>query len=310
VLADGEAAHRTWAEIVDMARDLPQRTGREAPPEGGPGEQAPGAAAPAPEVEAVEPEAPGGFVPLILTNGFASLADNNTSIPPDTMGAVGPDHLVTMLNSQIWIQDKAGNVVSAAVGLDAFWTAGVGPVNPFDPRVAYDRIHGRWYLSANRDSSSATAGIVFAASDTPDPTGGWTFYTFDLDATDTNWADFVSMGFNATWVVLTTDAIRISDGAYMGEHMWVLDATTLGGPLTVTQFAPGFDAFAPGDDTPRTRRSGSSTTCGSTWGRSTSGSRGSPAPEPRPSGRSGRATSSSAAGSSPSPRTSSTPGPA
>jgi hypothetical protein len=39
-------------------------------------------------------------------NGFPGLGDNNTVIPPDTDGAVGPAHLVVALNSQIEIQTR------------------------------------------------------------------------------------------------------------------------------------------------------------------------------------------------------------
>src|SRR5205823_3385779 len=62
--------------------------------------------------------------PAIATN-FAALGDNNTEIPPDTMGAAGPSHLLTMLNSQVRIQNKGGGIIST-VSLASFWTAGTG----------------------------------------------------------------------------------------------------------------------------------------------------------------------------------------
>ena len=37
---------------------------------------------------------------------FEALPDNNTSIPPHTNGAAGPNHLMTMLNSEVVIQNK------------------------------------------------------------------------------------------------------------------------------------------------------------------------------------------------------------
>src|SRR5688572_29639458 len=35
------------------------------------------------------------------TVSFQALPDNNTSIPPDTHGAVGPNHVMTVLNTQV-----------------------------------------------------------------------------------------------------------------------------------------------------------------------------------------------------------------
>lgn len=230
----------TWQQMLAADATAPTQGG--APTEGGPHEQTPLEGAPGSNLLRV-PQ-PGGNE-LFITNGFASLVDNNTVIPPDTMGAVGPNHLVTMLNSQVLIQDKIGNVVSPAVTLNTFF-ASTGAA-AFDPRVLFSRLHGRWLAAANRDARSATAGVVFAISDTDDPTGAWTFYSFDIDPADVVWADFVSVGFNSTWIVLTTDAIDIGSGAFTGEQMWVIDASTalLGGLLTVTTFLPGFDAVAP-----------------------------------------------------------------
>ena len=40
--------------------------------------------------------------------GFAGLGDSNGSIPPDTHGAVGPTKVMTTLNTQVLVQDRAG----------------------------------------------------------------------------------------------------------------------------------------------------------------------------------------------------------
>src|SRR2546423_5367488 len=53
---------------------------------------------------------------------FKALEDNNVSIPPDTHGAVGPNHLVVTLNTQIRIQSRTGATISTTT-LDSFWAA-------------------------------------------------------------------------------------------------------------------------------------------------------------------------------------------
>src|SRR5437867_8249536 len=67
--------------------------------------------------------------------------------PPDTMGAVGPNHLMVMLNPGVRIQDRSGGVIStvsisnfwAALGpLDAYYYPNGAPAYGFDPTVLYD----------------------------------------------------------------------------------------------------------------------------------------------------------------------------
>ena len=43
---------------------------------------------------------------------FQALTDNNSGIPPDTHGAVGPAHLMTTLNTEVLIQDRSGKQLS------------------------------------------------------------------------------------------------------------------------------------------------------------------------------------------------------
>ncbi|HMJ63824.1 MAG TPA: hypothetical protein VK615_00625 [Candidatus Binatia bacterium] len=61
----------------------------------------------------VPPPTPGGAPtapdsPSTETN-FLAVLDNVTLSPPDTMGAVGPNHVMTMLNTQVRIQSRTGH---------------------------------------------------------------------------------------------------------------------------------------------------------------------------------------------------------
>src|SRR5207249_4314205 len=69
----------------------------------------------APAREALSaPPAPGGITypvsPALQTN-FLALADDFSRYLPDTQGAVGPDHLMVMLNSGVAVQTRGGTVV-------------------------------------------------------------------------------------------------------------------------------------------------------------------------------------------------------
>ncbi len=178
--------------------------------------------------------------PTVILN-FMAFPDNFTVIPPDTEGAVGPYHVMTMLNAAVRVQSRIGDTIST-IGLGTFWSP-TGSSGTFDPRLLYDQDSGRWIATSVAARRTAAAAILFAISDTDDPTGTWTYYAFDADPTDSNWADFPDIGFNQIWYALTTNMFSISGDTFKGAAMWVIDKNSAlaGGSLTLTTFAPGFD---------------------------------------------------------------------
>jgi hypothetical protein len=179
----------------------------------------------------------------VFATSFAAIGDNNSSIPPDTMGAAGPSHLMTMLNTQVRIQNKTGGTIST-VSLSTFWTSGTGITGtPFDPLMVYDSIDDRWIATCDANSRSANSEVFFAISATSDPTGSWDFYEFEGDTNDVDWADFPGLGVNTNWIAITENMFTVSGGTFTGAKMWVIDKSTAlaGGPLTMTVFETGFD---------------------------------------------------------------------
>ncbi len=174
---------------------------------------------------------------------FQALPDDNTQIPPDTHGAIGKNHAMTMLNTQVRIQNKLGNIIST-VSLAAFW-APAGASGVFDPRIIYDQGADRWLATCDADRRSAASAVLFAISDTDDPTGGWTFYKIDADPTNIDWSDYPDIGFNNTWIAITNNMYAVSDDSWGGAAMWVIDKSTAlaGGALSWTFFPIGSDTF-------------------------------------------------------------------
>ncbi|MFM7141070.1 MAG: hypothetical protein ACKO2K_04040, partial [Alphaproteobacteria bacterium] len=226
-----------------------------APREIGGGPTSTGAsAAKAPDTSTVAAEFASPAAPVVpslaAVGGFQGLGDSNTSIPPDTMGAVGPSHVVTMLNTQVRIQDKTGSTAST-VSLSTFWTSGTGlSGSPFDPHVVYDSLSGRWIATVDANGGAATSKVFFAISATNDPTGTWKYYSITADSTGTDWADFPGLGVNSTWIAITNNMFTVAANAFSGVKMWVIDkSTALAGAasLTITTFSPGFDTAGGAD---------------------------------------------------------------
>ena len=178
-----------------------------------------------PVVNAGHPRSPSshtvatGFPALSLRDQFADFGTG--SIPPDTMGAIGPDHFLEVINTSVAVFDRHGRRLSH-VTLDSFFRVLEGGVTyprngTFDPRVLYDRRSGRWFASAvERGEPSREANhLLLAVSATSDPTGAWFHYLVRSGLptdTRTYFSDFAALG---------TD----DNGVYLGVSIFTSDGT-------------------------------------------------------------------------------------
>lgn len=140
-----------------------------------------------------DPSAPGQGLNFTAT----SLFSGSGSIPPDTMGAVGPNHIVELINGSYAVFDKASGSELDRSSLNGFWTdAGITPNGAFDPRVIYDRSVNRFYAAAVNNARSNNE-FLFAISQTNNPLDGWLGFAVDTDSgTNERWADFPQLSFD------------------------------------------------------------------------------------------------------------------
>ena len=96
-------------------------------------------------------------------------------MPPDTVGDVGPNHYVQMVNTSFAIFDKSGTLLTGPTNINALWSGAGGLCeanNDGDPIVLYDSLADRWFLSQFAVPSPNRA-LCIAISQTPDPTGAY-----------------------------------------------------------------------------------------------------------------------------------------
>ncbi|MBI4479819.1 MAG: hypothetical protein HY651_07320 [Acidobacteria bacterium] len=146
-------------------------------------------------------------------------------IPPDTMGAAGPNHLMVTLNSQVRIQNRSG-VEQSIISLENFWTS-TGATGVFDPKIIYDPYSSRWIFTAMSNSGTASSSVLIGGSQTNDPTGAWNLFKFDADAGNTLWADYPSLGFNKDWVVVSVNMFGNVSGAFGGARLFLFRKSLL-----------------------------------------------------------------------------------
>ncbi len=104
----------------------------------------------------------------------------NGSTPPDTVGEVGLNHYVHMINgaggTAVRIFNKAGNLVSGPFALDTLSPGGACSDGLGDPIPVYDELADRWVLT---EFSGGGDVLCVYVSQTPDPTGAYHAYTFN-----------------------------------------------------------------------------------------------------------------------------------
>lgn len=167
-------------------------------------------------------------------------------IPPDTMGAVGPNNLMETLNGQVQIMSRTGALLKTVTLLN-FWSSVGGLTEVFDPRVIYDPYNDRWISSAGANPQSSTAAILIGVSQTGDPTGAWNLYKVAADPTAVNWGDAPTLGFNANWLVVQANMFTVSTSSFSNSTLFVFNKANLyaagSGLYTKIQEPSGFTDF-------------------------------------------------------------------
>ena len=117
-----------------------------------------------------------------IGNGFSGPNGtfNVNSAPPDTNGAVGPNHYVETVNTSFAIFNKSGTPIYGPVPINQIWSGfggGCQVNNDGDPTVVYDGMADRWIISQFSVTTTPYLMCV-AVSTTGDPTGSYYRYSF------------------------------------------------------------------------------------------------------------------------------------
>ena len=199
-----------------------------------------GMAPPPPFLQARSPFSPASLAPALSSN-FAGLGFTGW-IPPDTMGAVGPSHLLSTLNGGVGIFDKTTGAKLSQVTLQGFWASlGTGAGQPandvFDPRALYDQHSGRFVVASIGGRAAPDSWILVAVSATSDPNGTWNKWAIDADLNngvqENNWADFTGLGLDNGYLYIRANMIPT------GNKVWVIPKSQLlagANPISWTEF--------------------------------------------------------------------------
>ena len=160
-----------------------------------------------------------------------------SSAPPDTNGAVGPNHYVQTVNASFAVFNKTGTVLFGPVAINTVWSGfggGCQTNNDGDPSVIYDGIADRWVISQFSVSTLPYLMCV-AVSTSPDPTGSYNRYSFNYG--NTNFPDYPKLGVWPDGYYLTVNVFA-NGSNFTGAGVAALDRTRMlaGQPATQQLF--------------------------------------------------------------------------
>src|SRR5438309_2281749 len=131
-----------------------------------------------PDGKANEPGLTVQDVSPVLGTGWNALSFEPGGLtPPDVQVAVGPAHVVEAVNIALGVYSKEG-VLLVTYGLSTFFATGSDFLS--DPRIEYDCLRGLWFVTIG---DFTTAQVLVAASQSTDPTLGWSIDRVPSSAT-------------------------------------------------------------------------------------------------------------------------------
>jgi hypothetical protein len=164
-------------------------------------------------------------------------------IPPDSMGSVGPTQVVVDVNGRIKVFDKQGNLGALNVSDSTFWSSVSNGSGVTDPGVEYDRLSGRWIISAvNEASTNNRVMIAVSSSSTITDSTSFTFFFFNQNgpspAGTALFADYPQLGVDANAIYIGDNEFTSSSGSFAQTSAYVVrkSSVTGGGPIVVTAF--------------------------------------------------------------------------
>ena len=119
--------------------------------------------------------------PAVSFEGISQANTNQGFLPPDTNGAVGPNHYVQTVNACFRVWDKAGNPITNTTSFVALFSAlGCGSSINGDPITLYDQLADRWIISEFCTVANPNDHQLVAVSKTNDPSGAYYLYDFPM----------------------------------------------------------------------------------------------------------------------------------
>ena len=195
-----------------------------------------------------ESASPASRAPFLGTNfdsiDFNSCCGGGGSVPPDPELAVGPNHIIAVVNVAFEIYDKSGNILQPATTFASLFAANpacdAAPNGVFDPNAIYDEEADRFILGIDGNGTD----YCIAASAGSDPvTSGWNTYNFMTNFGNA-FHDYPHAGVGLDAIYMGSNQFGGTIPGGFEGRVFAIDKAALyaGSPtLTVVTHSTGFD---------------------------------------------------------------------
>lgn len=163
-------------------------------------------------------------------------------IPPDPDIAVGPRHVIEVVNGAVAFFEKNGKkIFQQQDSPTGFWSGLNATDFIFDPKAFYDHIAKRYFIvELEVDDANKGSWILLAVSDDDNPVGTWFKYRIAVNfkvGDNDHWLDYPGLGYNKDGFVITGNMFPFENGEYFGQAICMPKAPMLSGQaVTVTKF--------------------------------------------------------------------------
>ena len=178
-------------------------------------------------------------------------------IPPDNALAVSATDVLMAENNVIEITSRAGAILLNPESTSTFFAPVDAGYSLTDPRALVDPVSGKFIVTTDAvtvNSAGAVTGsaVLYAISNTTDPTGGWTFGSVNttyLIGAQATWGDQPTISSNGSYLDVTTAQFGVSSGQYVDNAVTIIPLS--GGTTTAYNLGNAADyrpvAVAAGD---------------------------------------------------------------
>jgi len=183
--------------------------------------------------------------------------------PPDPAMAVGPNQVISAVNTALGVYDKSGGLQGIA-SLNEFFglapevdqdSSGNPVYGPYvtDPKVLYDADLGRWIISMTEIDQDPVTGeflestaLYLAVSQTTDAMGS--YYIYSLDTSDIGLSDQPLIGTDAYGLFISVNSFLFPDLEFNGGIVYATSKSGLasGSPGPIVVFDSLVQAEGPG----------------------------------------------------------------
>jgi hypothetical protein len=184
------------------------------------------------------------------STGFDSIDYNECcggggNVPPDPELAVGPNHVIAVVNVAFEIYDKNGNSLRAPTTFASFMGSNPSCSGVFDPNALYDEQADRFILGIDADGTA----YCLAVSQTGDPMGAWNIYAFPTGSSRA-FFDYPHAGVGNGAIYMGGNIFRCTfiSCTFQEARVWAFDKTAMYNGASAAYVSQG---LATSEDTPQ-----------------------------------------------------------